>query len=340
MSARGDRAVSRTVINGSGTALLDVVSYGRRGPGRRDRLPQTQVALIARTVNRTPEVMVKVLTHGAHDLRAAARHLSYLTRDGDLDLETDDGEQVTGKRSGKTVLDDWDLDLDQLRQSARLIPGGDGRPAKLIHKLIFSMPVGTPAPKVLEAVRTFAREEFALKHRYALVLHTDEPHPHVHMVVKAMGEDGKRLNIKKETLRTWRREFARRLREQGIEANATDRSARGVTRVPKIDGIFRANERGVSTHYYERESVVRRELATGGLRPEPARERLKATRRDLLQGWAEIAETLDAQREPELAAAVRQFAKTLPPPLTEKERLAAELETGHSGKPEDPERER
>ena len=85
------------VANRTGTALLDVVSYGRRGPGRRDRLSPAQVALIARTVNRTPEVMVKVLTHGAQDLRAAARHLSYLTREGDLELETDDGEQLTGQ---------------------------------------------------------------------------------------------------------------------------------------------------------------------------------------------------------------------------------------------------
>src|SRR2546429_6956520 len=37
----------------------------------------------------------------------------------------------------------------------------------------------TPAKGVFEAARNFAREEFALKHRYALVLHTDDPHPHV-----------------------------------------------------------------------------------------------------------------------------------------------------------------
>jgi relaxase-like protein len=48
------------------------------------------------------------------------------------------------------------------------------------------MPAGTLPNKVLVAVRTFAREEFALKHRYAMVLHTDEPHPHVHLMVKAM----------------------------------------------------------------------------------------------------------------------------------------------------------
>ena len=93
--------------------------------------------------------------------------------------------------------------------------------------MIFSMPPGTPPQKVLSAVRTLAREEFALKHRYAMVLHTDEPHPHVHVVVKALGEDGRRLNIRKETLRNWRREFARHLREEGVAANATDRASQG-----------------------------------------------------------------------------------------------------------------
>jgi len=66
------------------------------------------------------------------------------------------------------------------------------------------MPAGTPAAGVLEASRAFAREQFALKHRYALVLHTDQPHPHVHLVVKAMSEQGRRMNIRKETLREWR----------------------------------------------------------------------------------------------------------------------------------------
>ena len=39
---------------------LDLVSYGRRGPGRPERFGLEQVAQIARTVRRTPEVMVKV----------------------------------------------------------------------------------------------------------------------------------------------------------------------------------------------------------------------------------------------------------------------------------------
>jgi len=83
------------------------------------------------------------------------------------------------------------------------------------------MPRGTPSPKLLAAVRDFAREEFALKHRYAMVLHTDQDHPHVHLVVKAMSEEGRRLNIRKATLWEWRRDFARHLRAHGVAANAT-----------------------------------------------------------------------------------------------------------------------
>jgi type IV secretory pathway VirD2 relaxase len=112
---------------------------------------------------------------------------------------------------------------------------------------MLSMPPGTPAKGVLEAARNFAREEFALKHRYALVLHTDEPHPHVHLVVKAVSEQGVRLNIKKATLRAWRHEFARHLRQQGIAANATERAVRGETRVHKADGVYRAMLRGDSS---------------------------------------------------------------------------------------------
>src|SRR5205085_11119258 len=116
-----------------------------------------------------------------------------------------------------------------------------------------------------DAARNFAREEVALKHRYALVLHTDEPHPHVHLVVKAVSEQGDRLNIRKATLREWRREFARHLREQGIAANATERAVRGEGRTHKTDGIYRATLRGESTHTRARVEALASELLSCNL---------------------------------------------------------------------------
>lgn len=102
------------------------------------------------------------------------------------------------------------------------------------------MPAGTPAEKVLAAARVFARENFALQHRYAMVLHTDQLHPHVHVVVKCEHEFelGKRLYIRKrDTLRQWREQFAALLREQGVPANATPRQVRGQIRKPYKDVI-------------------------------------------------------------------------------------------------------
>jgi type IV secretory pathway VirD2 relaxase len=125
-------------------------------------------------------------------------------------------------------------------------------------------PARTPPGTALAAVRDFAREEFGIKHRYAVVLHTDEAHPHVHVVAKAVCEAGVRLNTRKATLRHWRRQFAQQLRVRGVEANATERSVRGQSRAPKLDPIFRAAQRGESSHMAARVHDVARELKAIG----------------------------------------------------------------------------
>src|SRR5262249_29769580 len=148
------------------------------------------------------------------------------------------------------------------RRRADLTPTGRRKPPKLVHKLVFSMPAGTPPAKLLAAVRNFAREEFALQHRYVLALHTDEPHPHVHIVVKAMSEQGVRLNIRNSTLREWRKKFARHLRAQGVAANATERAVRGEGRSNKLDGIYRPmmDETRGSTHMRGKVAAVAAQL--------------------------------------------------------------------------------
>jgi hypothetical protein len=88
-------------------------------------------------------------------------------------------------------------------------------------------------------VRDFAEKEYAPKHRYALALHTDEPHPHVHVVMKAISEEGERLNIRKATLREWRKSFARHLRNHGVASKATQRSTRGKAKMSKLKGSYR-----------------------------------------------------------------------------------------------------
>jgi len=308
--------------------LFDLASHARRGPDRRDRLSTAQLAHIARTVRRTPEVMVKVLSRGGQDLKAVGRHFDYLRlrKEGELDIEGDDGGQLRGDGTTKRLLNDWDLDLEEHRHRSNLDARGGGS-AKLVHKVLFSMPAGTEPKKVLKAVKNFAREEFALKHRYAMVLHTDEPHPHVHLVLKAVSEQGERLHIRKATLREWRHAFALHLRELGLDANATERVIRGATTTRKLDGIYRcANDptgRRYSTHMKEKEEALVREMRSTGVPIEPGKSRLIATRNEVDVAWRVVSSILEREGQPALAAEVRRFSAQMPPVLTDKEQLLA-----------------
>jgi hypothetical protein len=304
--------------------LFDLASYARRGPGRRDRLSSNEIAQISRTVRRVPEVMVKVLSRGGQDLKAVGRHIDYLREreEGELELETDDGRRLSGEHATKELIEDWDIELEGHRNRAEL-GVREGGSKKLVHKLLFSMPAGTPPPKVLEAVKNFAREEFGLKHRYAMVLHTDEPHPHVHMVLKAVSERGERLHIRKATLRHWRQEFARQLRALGVEANATERAVRGESRKSQKDGIYRAALRGDSTHVRARTESVAAEILNGYFRVEAGKSKLIETRKDIERGGRAVGDILAAQGQLELAGQVQRFFDQMPPPTTDREAIAA-----------------
>lgn len=307
-----------------GRPLLDIESHGRRGPGQIDRLSPAQIELIARTVRRVPEVMVKV-SGGGTSAKAVAAHFRYIDRRGELEIETDDGERVRGKGVEQPLIEDWDLDIDAA-ESRMPYAGKPGRkPVKLVHNIVLSMPAGTSPQGLLAASRAFARQQFALKCRYAIVLHTDQNHPHVHLVVKAINERGERLNIRKVTLREWRQEFARQLREQGIAANATNRVIRGETGSRKLDGIHRAMLRGASTHMLSRAQSGDTELLLARHPIGTGKAKLLETREAVESGWQALSKFLASQGQLELAEQVHRFVERLPPPRTEKEWIAERL---------------
>jgi Relaxase/Mobilisation nuclease domain len=303
-----------------GRPFLDIFSAGRAGPAESSGLGGAQIEQIRRTVSRTPEVMVKVTTGGGRTVGAVAAHLSYISRHGRLEIETDEGERVS-KEDQKALLRDWHLELTagQYRE-----PRGQKKAArgvKLVHQIVLSMPRPTPPEKVLAAAKAFAREKFAVKHRYALVLHTHQEHPHVHLVVKAEGHDGRRLHIDKATLREWREDFAHLMRAQGVAANATPRVARGRSKGSTKHAVFRT--RPSRSHALRaRVHSIATELSETRTVTDPARATLVKTRKAVLAGWERVAAALDAQGEMELAGDVRYFAQHLPPVLTDRERLA------------------
>jgi hypothetical protein len=149
------------------------------------------------------------------------------------------------------------------------------------------------------------------------------------MCDKAVSEHGERLHIRKATLRAWRQEFARHLRAQGVPANATERAVRGQSRSPKLDGIYRAEQRGESWRVRARAQEVGREAFCRTLYNEPGKETLIETRKAIERGWWEVSEILAAQGRREFAKEVKQFVDRMPPPRTDREMIAEELRKHH-----------
>jgi hypothetical protein len=108
--------------------------------------------------------------------------------------------------------------------------------------MVLSMPEGTDPDKLKDAVRAFAEKEFE-SHRWVLGMHTDTPRPHAHLTVAVAGGGGERLNPRKADLQRFREEFARALRDRGIDADATPRRARGIVMRPEKSPIRRMRDR-------------------------------------------------------------------------------------------------
>ena len=290
--------------------VLDIVSRGRRGPERRDRLTQPQMEQILRTVRRTPEVMVKV-SGSASSAKKVVAHMAYVGRKGGLAIETDDGQHLGGSSAAQSLSDAWQLGIDEL-VARNPYQGASGRCAAThTHHIVLSMPVETPPERLLEAAKGFAREEFAMQHRYAMALHTDQDHPHVHLVVRAMGSNGRRLRIDKQKLRDWRSQFAEQLRAQGIEANATPAWVRGRFAKGPRDGFYRAAMRGAVRGTWEKPR--RGPINEQGLSPKAA-----ATQKVVMEAWRDLRYQLIAEGEHGLADEVVWFRRSIGPRTVER----------------------
>jgi hypothetical protein len=317
---------------GERNPALDLVSYGRRGAGRPNSFTRDQIAQIARTVRRAPEVMVKV-SGGSNTTQGVAAHFQYIGRRGELEIETDDGERLMGKGVAAQLVEDWDLDLDALQDNWDNMERGGRRHPKLVHNIILSMPSKTPPARLLAASRDFAREEFALKHRYAMVLHTDQAHPHVHLVVRAHDSDDRRLNINKAHLRRWREQFARHLRSHGLEANATPAQLRGKLSDHQKDGIYRTAQRGESRVEWEREGRALEAARAGEAHLVPGLGRIVETADAAQRDWLMTAAALESQGQDGLADDVERFRQSLRVPLTRQERAVTTNRRGRQERP-------
>lgn len=276
-------------------------------------------ATLARTVKRVPEVLVKI-SGGGKDMSRIKAHLDYISRNGDVPLEDEQGRLIEGKEAVRELRDDWK------DSGGKAIPyeGGYRREA---FNIVLSMPPGTDPDAVREAAAEFAKATFG-NHQYVFAAHNDEAHPHVHLCVKAVSLDMVRLNPRKADLQEWREMFAEKLRDNGIEANATARAPRGRTRRAERQAVRHIQARGAeSTAKRGRAAAVDAELREAKGREHPAEAKIRAKRRSVVESYGAIAKALadsPGAADKNIAVAIVNHVRRMEPPKTE-HRLAVDL---------------
>ncbi|HEV6966517.1 relaxase/mobilization nuclease domain-containing protein [Roseateles sp.] len=186
----------------------------------------------ALVVRRAPQVMVKIVG-GGRGMRAIKAQFDYITHHGSLEMEDDRGVRT----QGKDALDDMAY---RWRVGGSLIDEVSHRHEALYVTL--SMPFGVRPSLVLQAARAFAHEELP-DSQYVMVLHEHQANPHVHLAVRAQTKSGMRLNPWSDRHR-WRETFAEKLRDLGVDAEASPQSTRGEVRKYESPWLVRNDEQG------------------------------------------------------------------------------------------------
>lgn len=332
-TVRGFENVWRPPVRPRCVISPSLLRPGSAGAGRDVR------ARLARIANRAPEVVIKV-TGRTRDSGTLHAHLDYISRNGALELEDRDGAILEGRAEVKALADDWsDLALADSRRRKN---------TPFSVSVMLSMPAGTDAAKVRDAARAFAHETFADRFDYVFALHTDAGHPHVHLAVKALGDHGERLDPRKGDLEAWRQAFAQALRDRGVDAEATPRRARGVTRKPERGVLRRIRDR----HEAERGPVgmVRqaayREAAKAAFQGETVRTPWEAKMidrqaqvRGLYLAQAYVLQRSGDPADQALGSKVEAFVRAMPAPDSQRLALARELRAANASltrqRPED-----
>ena len=254
-------------------------SLARRAALIRSRIEAT-------VVRRAPQVMVKV-TGGGRGMKAIVAHFRYISKNGRLDIEDEQGQVSRGREAVRELADDW-------RYGGTLIDDISHR--REAFNIILSMPRGTDTLGVLRSAREFARAELA-DHKYVMVLHDHQANPHVHISVRAESKHGKRLNPQKADLHRWRETFAEKLRGWGIDAEASRQASREVDR--NYPSLWRQR---AAAEGRERRPRPERKVGSSAIR----------SRKDAALAWANLFAALrasDSATDRASAAAIERWVR-------------------------------
>lgn len=282
-------------------------AFGGGGQGAASR---RAIATMDRTARRVPEVMVRITgrQHGGGHVLANFIYISRLGHGGEKEvpLHTSDGDVLRDGKDMQILAQDWqewENGDDARRQGSTSI------------SMILSMPAGTDAERLKFAALEFAREEMANR-SWVAALHQDRDHPHVHLTIARRDHDGRRFHPSRDDLFRYRQRFAEKLREQGIEANATPARARGVDPLHEPIAAHKVRQKGQVPRVDAGRQARTQRLQEAGI-ADPVervmRQRQDAVRKAYELSIAELSTSPDPQDQ-EVARSLATFAASLPVP--------------------------
>lgn len=290
------------------------------GGGNDARMSGRAVMAVDRTSRGVPEVVVRITgrQHGGGHVLANFAYISRLGHgpEKELGLETSDGEVLRDGRDMQVLAQDWhewEMDGDARRKGATSI------------SMILSMPTGTDPEKLKGAAVDFARQEFANR-SWVAGLHVDRDHPHVHITIARRDLDGRRFHPDRDDLFRWRQRFAEKLRDRGIEANATPTRARGLDPTHEHIAVQKMRDKG----HIPRIDVSRLEraerLRNQGI-PDPVQAVLETRQAMVRATYQQSISELSASPslvDQVVAQSLGKFVAAMPPPEANSARAVRE----------------
>ncbi len=277
--------------------------------GRGLSVPMSRGARM-QAVRGVPQAVVKVVSYG-HGMKGVRQSIDYISRKGELALETESGDIVLGRAEQKELVKNWSRDFDSRKRSR-----------DSVH-LAFSMPRGSDPEKLRAAVRKVITDHFD-GHEAVFAIHQDRPHPHAHVVMKTRNRNtGKKLRLGITEIFQTREAFAKAACEQGIELAASSRAARGVGRKGVSQAVCQLRRKGITPKVdQEAEQSWARDLVESRWEEKPWEKAMAERNKREREAYRQEAEklrkdaTLKSQQESQRilkdAQLLEQFAQRMP----------------------------
>ena len=304
------------------------------GGGTQSAASRRAVSTMDRTARRAPEVMVRITgrQHGGGHVLANFAYISRLGHgdDKELALYTSDGEIIRDGREMQELAQDWhewEMGDETRRKGATSL------------SMILSMPSGTDPDRLKAAALDFAREEFTNR-SWVASLHVDRDHPHVHVTFARRDYDGRRFHPGRDDLVRYRQRFAQKLRDRGIEANATPAKARGIDAKHEHIAARKVRAKG-GVPRLDRSRIERAQrLRTAG-REDPVRALLERRQAKVRRAYEQSITELRASPSivnQTVANSLQRFIDAMAEPEPNSLRAARTVDTGRAGEGRGPTR--